>query len=228
MKFFRHLFFCCLIFSASALPAEERQKPAISEDRWLEMKGDEEYLETFKDKKKEEQKEKEEKEKEQSGVVESKGTQLGNWKYVIYLAVIALVTFFVIRIFGNFKDNEVVPEKKPEIEDLEEVEEKMHELDLEQLLQQAVQARNYRVALRLNFLIIIKQLSQSGKIAWAREKTNWEYHSELKNRLLADQFREIILSFESFWYGEHPLTELEYHRSEPGYQALRQKLMHEQ
>ncbi len=152
------------------------------------------------------------------------GFNLGDYRYVFYFLVLVLVAFLTVRVIKNFTRNPDVPEKAVTIETIDEIEERIHDVDLHELLNQALAAKNYRIALRLNFLIIIKQLSQQGKIAWAKEKTNWEYYSELHDKLLADQFKGIIHSFENFWYGEHPLTEVQYQRFESDYHAIQRQL----
>lgn len=212
---------CFLFFFALCqhIEAQNDSTMQLTKQQWQEISEGVDYNETYK--------EMERKDDNKSGKKNysmNTGFDLGNFKYIIYFLILGLVIFLIVKVVINSKKNTVVKEQTITIDTIEQIEEKMHEVNLQELLKEALKAKNYRIALRLNFLIIIKLLSQKGEIQWAKEKTNWEYYSELQDKLLADQFKEIIISFESFWYGEHPLTELEYHFTEPAYQALQKRL----
>jgi hypothetical protein len=220
MTFYRLILFIFLISLTASHAAQNDSTLKLTQPQWKDLSEGIDYTETYK----EQEQEKESDNSYNSSSSGSSSVDIGAFKYVLYVLMFALVVFIVIKLFGNFKNNSAVESKVVEIDALHEIEERMHEIDLEELLKQALEARNFRLALRLNFLIIIKLLSQSGKINWAKEKTNWEYHTELQDKLLADQFKEIIQNFELFWYGEHTFTELDYHSSEPVYRALQKKL----
>lgn len=210
-----------LIFFTLAAPlwAQKDSVMQINQAQWHEISDGVDYTETFK-------KETDDKPKNKKNNFNTSlpSSDLSGFKYLFYFLVVALVIFLIIRIFGNFKSNTAIKEKVISIDSITEIEENMHEINLENLLNEALLVKNYKIALRLNFLIVIKLLSQKGKITWAKEKTNWEYYNELKEVLLADQFKEIILSFETFWYGDHPLTENQYLNTEPYYKAIQKRL----
>ena len=217
MSSYRLIFLLILFARAPKHQAQTDTVMHLNQKEWQETTKGVDYTETFisPDKKKVE--------KVQSAL--KSGTTLSDYKYLIYFLVLVLVGFLFVRVFNSFKINTDVSDKVVTIESMEEIEDNLHEVNLEDLLKEALLAKNYRIALRLNFLIIIKLLSQSNKITWAKEKTNWEYYTELQDKLLADQFKEVILSFESFWYGEHPLNEYHYSLAEPVYQAMQNKLV---
>ena len=194
-----------LLFFFALAPKQQAQKDTVmrlNQKEWQEVTKGIDYTETFisPDNKKIEK---------VKSTLRSDST-LSDYKYLIYFLVLVLVGFLFVRVFNSFKINSDLSEKVVTIDSMEEIEDNIHEVNLEDLLK---------------FLIIIKLLSQSNKITWAKEKTNWEYYTELQDKLLADQFKEIILSFETFWYGEHPLNEYRYSLTEPVYQAMQKKLM---
>lgn len=145
-------------------------------------------------------------------------------KYFIYALVAVVLIVIIVLLIRNSRSKANPTLTTTSVETVMELEQDVHELDLEVLLKEALEKGNYRLALRIQFLMIIKALSLQGKITWAKEKTNWEYHLELKEKLIADRFREIVIEFESFWYGEHELNEQSYYRAEPLYKDLMQKL----
>jgi len=146
------------------------------------------------------------------------------FKYVFYFLVVGLIVFLIIKIIINYNKNPNIKTQKIDIDAIEEIEEKMHEIDLEALLKEALEAKKYNIALRINFLIIIKTLSLKGEIEWTKEKTNWEYFSELKTISLKPDFKNIIISFESIWYGEHAITENQYLDLSPQYEKFKTTL----
>lgn len=145
-------------------------------------------------------------------------------KYVFYFLVIGLVLFLIIKILSNLNKNPNIKKQDISIEAIEEIEEKIHEIDLEALLQDAINQKNYHIALRINFLIIIKALSERNSISWAKEKTNWEYYDEIKEALIKDAFKKIVLAFEPVWYGERVLTKDGFDRLQPTFDNFKSKL----
>ncbi|PBQ33815.1 hypothetical protein CNR22_19185 [Sphingobacteriaceae bacterium] len=200
------------------LDAQKDAATPISQEEWKEMSDGVDYTETYKE---QEQNKKNEQVKTSDFKTDFR---FGAFNYIFYIVVFVVIGLLIYWIFRNLGSNKEVKPLTVTIDSMTHIEEHIHEVNLEALLNEAVLAKNYRIALRLNFLIVIKLLSQRDKINWAKEKTNWEYHSELKETVLADQFKEIIKSFEIFWYGEHLLTELDYHNTEPAYKALQNQL----
>ncbi len=216
-----------LFFFAFAPAAEVAANGAeLDKQQWEKLRDGRDYTDTFKTPKP--KKEKEEKKESSSNSSNSSSRnfdfRLGDSRFIIYFIVVILVIALIVRILSKTQSNAKISENALSIDNITEIEERMHELSLDDLLEQAVKAGNLRLALRLNFLIIIKQLSQNKIIKWKKDKTNWEYHREIKNRLVADQFRSVIINFESFWYGEHPLSETNYALADKLYSELRDQL----
>lgn len=218
MRLYRWLLILCLLVSSVHLDAQKDSSMPISEKEWKEMSEGVDYTEHFKD-------QKPDNEKNLVSPVESKTDfRFGGVNYIFYVLVFVFIGLLIYWIFKNLGSGKDAQVKTVSLDSMQHIEENIHEVNLEDLLNEALLAKNYRIALRLNFLIVIKLLSQRDKIFWAKEKTNWEYYSELKEQLLKDQFKEIIRSFEVCWYGEHPLTELDYHNTEPAYRTLQNQL----
>lgn len=219
MILYRSIIFLMLVTFSHNIWAQKDTIMRIDQKQWNEISEGVDYTENF---------------IEESKPATTKSKHISNThvgslnfsglKYIFYFLIAGLVIFLIVRIFGNFKSNKAVEQKVISIDSMNEIEENIHEVNLENLLKDALLIKKYQIALRLNFLIIIKLLSQKGKINWAKEKTNWEYYNEIQDKILADQFKEIIVSFEAFWYGEHPLTEAQYQLTEPYYMAFKKKL----
>ncbi len=211
-----YLFFVmCLVLNARA--AGKDTSMVLTEAQWERLSSGKDYTERFKTPERDNQ-------KEESPFTTASQQYTTDMKYFIYGLVAVILLVVILLLIRNSKQKANSPHATTSVETLTELEQDVHELDLESFLKDALEKRNYRLALRIQFLMIIKALSVEGKITWAKEKTNWEYHLELREKLLADRFREIIIAFESFWYGEHELTEQSYYQAEPLYKDLLQKL----
>jgi hypothetical protein len=98
---------------------------------------------------------------------------------------------------------------------LDNLDEYLHETDLDRFLREALAQGNYALAVRLYYLQIIKSLSEKNAIKWSREKTNRDYLREMRGHPLAEQFREATRIYERVWYGNQPLSAGEYEELEP-------------
>lgn len=96
----------------------------------------------------------------------------------------------------------------------------LHETDLERFLRTALANGNYALAIRLYYLQVIKDLSERGAIKWAKEKTNRDYLREMRNHAQHDNFRSATRTFERVWYGNEGLSAEEFARLEPQFKSL--------
>lgn len=102
--------------------------------------------------------------------------------------------------------------------DIAHIEENIHETDLDRYIRQALGKEDYGLAIRLYYLAILKELSLKKAIKWKKDKTNRDYHRELRATNLADSFSEVTLIFERAWYGQGQLREKDFKRIEPKFQ----------
>jgi hypothetical protein len=69
---------------------------------------------------------------------------------------------------------------------------------------------NYRLAVRLGFLSVLKHLTDRGLLDWRPEKTNADYLAEMPPSPLHSAFATVASQFEYAWYGEWTLTPAHY------------------
>lgn len=192
--------------------AAPREGLKLDKSRWREATSGISYVETFESGKQQ---------SEEAATPEQPAPKLDSMKYLYYGLILGAILFFISRFLRSGDQNKKIEQPAAaEVETVEDAEERLPDADLEGLLQRALDARDYRLAMRVKFLMLIRLLSEKGKIAWAKEKTNWEYYREIRERLLADRFGEIIMSFERSWYGDKPVDERDYNDSLPRYSAI--------
>lgn len=127
---------------------------------------------------------------------------------VVALLALALVWFFTKGVlFGN-KKSKLEEEQAAFL--TEENIEKVEFGYLEQALEKAVLQRNFRMAIRIHYLWLLKVLYEKELINWKKDKTNHAYISELAKKSSqesATNFRKLTLWYEKAWYGESEINE---------------------
>lgn len=123
------------------------------------------------------------------------------WDWLLYIlaasAIIAIiVSFMKTGFFG------VMAGKNAHILSYTEEKENIHEIDFPSLIAHALENNEYRYAVRLQYLQLLKNLTLKGIIIWKPEKTNREYLRELYNKPVYNSFLRINRIFEYVWYGE--------------------------
>lgn len=80
----------------------------------------------------------------------------------------------------------------------------LHKLD--EQLASAVDTGNYRQAVRILYLMVLKKLDDNDIINFKEEYTNDDYKKQLQNSMLLADFNFISRSYEYVWYGEIPIN----------------------
>lgn len=131
---------------------------------------------------------------------------------VLLIILLALLLVLVIAFLFFGKD----PEKKvskENIEDLAPTEIPKSELEL--MLEKALANKDFRKAIRIYFIFMMKDLSEKGWIVWQKKKTNMLYLREMKGRPHYDQFKKVVSIYEVVWYGKREVSEADYKAVEP-------------
>lgn len=89
----------------------------------------------------------------------------------------------------------------------ETIEENIYELDFEKEIHKAVKAGNYRMAVRMLYLQLLRNLSEREIIRYSTDKTNSQYLSQLSGTSYYNEFFTLTRHFDYIWYGEFPLTQ---------------------
>jgi hypothetical protein len=138
----------------------------------------------------------------------SKFTDSGfNPKILVYLFMgiaVCVFLFVVLMLLGIrpsglfiFKRNERLTHLnfKQGVEDI-------YGEDLDQMLNSCIRHGAYREAIRLLYLLSIRQLDQLSWIEWKPWKTNRDYYYELKGARHKEEFKRLVLNYEYIWYGQ--------------------------
>jgi hypothetical protein len=136
------------------------------------------------------------------------GKERANYTVLIVLAVVLL-----LLILTRFNLREIFYRKgaKSNLQ-FTEHEEDIHTENLPNLLAEALAAKDFRRAIRLRFLALLKRLSDDSAVAWSPEKTNFDYAYELRPEAARKHFREAVKLYEFPWYGKYEAQRTHYDR----------------
>ncbi len=87
------------------------------------------------------------------------------------------------------------------------IEEDVFNLNYEFLLQKYVAEKNYRFAVRVLYLQLLKLFSERGIIAYQPQFTNAQYLQQLQPSSLYQNFFIVTRHYEYIWYGEFDVSE---------------------
>ena len=150
----------------------------------------------------------------------------GFWRWLIYGLLAAAVAFVVLKLLQVDLTRAFGRAPRRAALDYETLGENIHELDFPAQLRAAEEAGNLRLAVRLGYLAVLKQLSDRALIEWQPDKTNQAYLRELASQrpALRPAFAEATRQFEYVWYGELALTPVLYAAVRAGQVALGRQL----
>ncbi len=135
--------------------------------------------------------------------------------YMFGLIALGVLLYFVIRYAANLQAGQ---KKKKKAYTIEEAEENLLETDLQRFLKDALARGDYRMAVRVYYLEILKQLSLNNRIKWQRDKTNSEYLREMRKNNHFKDFRHITRIFERVWYGDTTIGKDIYQQISPEFE----------
>lgn len=96
--------------------------------------------------------------------------------------------------------------------------------ELERLLREALAKGDYRGAIRIYFIFIIRDLANKQWINWEKEKTNFHYLREMSGKHEFDDFNKSVSYFEIIWYGKRDLDVATFEQIKPNFTNFLDKL----
>lgn len=122
--------------------------------------------------------------------------------YLLYLLFAYLVFWFFYKIRPNgFLSSKRNPNKVYVTED----ERILKTENIRDLVNKAIEDKQYRLAIRYEYLYVLKQLMAKELIIWQSFKTNEDYQNDLKSSNVHQLFCEITRIYDFTWYGVFPI-----------------------
>ncbi len=146
---------------------------------------------------------------------------LDSLKNIFYVVIIIMVVFFIVRaimngegrwIFGKRSDKKSIHH--------EDLETNIHTVNFTKLISEAIANNDYRLAIRYQYLQMLKKMSAAEIISYDPEKTNLEYTYEIKNDAIRAQFQYTSYIYNYVWYGEFSIDKTQYEQVQTAFDLI--------
>ncbi len=140
--------------------------------------------------------------------------------FILAIGILAFILYRILRSSVMLKN----PKVRAQTVGVTEVIQNIQETELEKMLREALSSNNYKQAIRICYLMVIKELSLKKLIEWKKDKTNGEYLKEMRDHEEYRPFRDLTRFFERAWFGEGEVQEGDYTQSKPKFDSLIQTI----
>lgn len=144
-----------------------------------------------------------------------------NLKYIILFIIICFTVYLFIKLnpageYHNDKETGKVF--------LSEDEKIIYTEDINQLIKEALENKQYRLAIRYSYLLVLRELKNKELIDYQFQKTNHDYLAEIESEQLNLQFKKITKWYDFVWYGDFAISESEYKIAEKEFKAFKNQI----
>lgn len=142
------------------------------------------------------------------------------WIIIIIIFVGAIIYFLSQQKINLFSRESTSPE-----DETNEKHEDIFHLPYTKLILQAEKEKNYRIAIRLMFLQIIKLLSETNNIHYQPNYTNLHYLQQLSQTKYYNEFFKVMHNYEYVWYGKFDISTDNYNTIKNDFLKLQNKII---
>lgn len=140
------------------------------------------------------------------------------WKILGIVVIGGLIAFVIYYFFMRYGGSETGTAVHLDFDDVPPSE--IPKTELERRLEEALAREDFREAIRIYFIFIIKDLSSKNWISWERKKTNMSYLIEMRSKPQFNLFNETVSIYDIVWYGNYTITKSIYNDVEPKFKQL--------
>ncbi len=145
-----------------------------------------------------------------------------NWTMILGIILLSvLIAFILYRVLANRNTD---GRHKTHMNETDLSPQEISKTELELALEKAIKNGDYRAAIRVYFIFIMKDLMEKQWIDWEKEKTNLSYLREMMGRDEYNDFNQCVTIFEIVWYGKRDINESEFNALKVHFQKLLDKL----
>ncbi|HEV7780382.1 MAG TPA: hypothetical protein VGO58_03905 [Chitinophagaceae bacterium] len=135
----------------------------------------------------------------------SSGGQVLLWILIVGVFIAGLVLYLGNSNIGLFRRKNRSANEGGEMD--ETITEDIFAINYQKDIDRAAAQGNYRVAIRLLFLRLLKNMSERNIIRYKQDKTNLDYLMELHTTAYYNNFFRVTRNYEYSWYGQFPVSE---------------------
>lgn len=141
--------------------------------------------------------------------------------YLLIMAIIAFGVWLFIRLNpGNYL---LATPQEPQVF-LSDEEKIIKTENIQELIDRAIKAEDYRLAVRFYYLQLLKLLNQKELIAYEFQKTDTEYLNELEQENFKQNFKKILRIYDFIWYGSFPISSEDFVKTQRNFEDFKTSL----
>lgn len=139
---------------------------------------------------------------------------------IIYVILIGFAIYIIIRILVGKDAVSFFRKRDTIVAPLNITEEHIEKINLDELITNALEEKNYRLAIRYMYLKALQDLSIQKIIEYHFEKTNTDYYREITDVTLKQNFNRVSYLYDYIWYGKFELDKGGYLNAKESFDAL--------
>lgn len=146
----------------------------------------------------------------------------GLFSYVFYIILAAAIIYIVFILLNEGGTGLFFSGKKNiTIKNYDDITaENIEHADIHTLIKKAEENKNYRLAIRYYYLLVLKTLSIKNHIKFEDDKTNAEYLNEINDKPFSKSFAYTSYLYNYIWYGKFVLDVTQYTKAKSNFTSL--------
>jgi hypothetical protein len=129
---------------------------------------------------------------------------------IFYIIIFGILLFVIIKLLGFKYQGLFIRSKQIKGSEIEVFDEDIHEIDFDEMINNALETNNYSLAVRYLYIKFLKVLTDREFIEWEKNKTNKDYYKEMKKTRYFSVFKRLTFVYEYVWYGEFPINRIQF------------------
>jgi hypothetical protein len=150
------------------------------------------------------------------------------FQYLPIVFRVILLLLFILLIYVVFTKTKFYrlfyTDKEIPLPDFDEIDILDEEYDFEKAINAQLAQQNFRNAIRLLHLKILKELEAHELIRYSKDKTNRDYSREIRDNGLRNSFLTLTGVYNRVWYGNYPLLRGEYGTMAAGFYQFSERI----
>lgn len=120
---------------------------------------------------------------------------------------IVIIGGFAAAVAWFLMESRVKLFRKRDMVSPDKLDEDIFSINYQKQIEEAVQQKKYRLAVRLGFLRLLKDMAEKNVIQYKQDRTNFDYLLQLQSTPFYELFFSVTRSYEYTWYGLFELNE---------------------
>jgi hypothetical protein len=139
------------------------------------------------------------------------------FKYGILIFITLVLLIVLYKLFGKgmFLNDMETDKTSAHLLTENDLDDRFFEMDLNLMLKNAIAKKNWTMAVRIHYLMVLKMLIDKKHVYWHKDLTNRQLSLQIKPKESRSKFDELVGIFEKVWYGDLSIDLIEFEKVSP-------------